>query len=84
MSELIYVVVVFSLLTIADNVRSQTDPLFRETANGFVKGAMKYTSMGQKYYSFRSVPYAEPPVTGQDPYTKQTVDRRFKVCSTTI
>lgn len=32
-----------------------------------------------KYYAFRSVPYAEPAITGEDEYM-ETKDRRFKVC----
>lgn len=37
------------------------------------------SSLGQTYYAFRGVPFAEPPITGVDPYTGEYVDRRFKV-----
>lgn len=53
----------------------------RNTANGCVKGVLERTSMKQLYYAFRSVPYAEVPITGIDPYTQKFVDRRFKVGS---
>ncbi len=77
MSEVIYPVLAFTLLLCVHY--SQSDPLKRLTANGYVRGNEKRSSMGQKYYSFRSVPYAEVPITGKDPYTGVTVDRRFKV-----
>lgn len=51
----------------------------RFTGNGPVEGAIKKSVFGQKYHSFRGIPYAEPPITGIDPYTGQRVDRRFKV-----
>lgn len=31
------------------------------------------------YYAFRGIPFAEPPMTGIDPYTGEKVDRGFKV-----
>lgn len=52
----------------------------RQTVNGPVEGIEQISSLGQKYYSFRGVPFAEPPITGIDPYTNEVVDRRFKVC----
>lgn len=52
----------------------------RKTANGYVKGFLDGTVLSQLQYVFRSVPYAEPPITGIDPYTQEFVDRRFKVC----
>lgn len=54
-------------------------PLIRQTANGLVEGFENTTSLGQKYYAFRGIPFAEPPITGIDPYTGEWVDRRFKV-----
>lgn len=49
------------------------------TANGPIEGIEQTTSLGQTYVAFKGVPYAEPPITGNDPYTGITVDRRFKV-----
>lgn len=54
-------------------------PTVRQTANGLVEGIEQTSSLGQKYYAFRGVPYAEVPITGRDPYTGEPVDRRFKV-----
>lgn len=51
----------------------------RITANGPVEGIEQMSSLQQKYYAFRSIPYAEAPISGKDPYTGQYVDRRFKV-----
>lgn len=51
----------------------------RQTQNGPVEGIEKISSLKQKYYAFRGVPFAEPPITGRDPYTDEQVDRRFKV-----
>lgn len=59
---------------------AQCDPTtVRVTANGPVEGIEQMSSLRQKYYAFRSIPYAEAPITGKDPYTGQYVDRRFKV-----
>lgn len=56
------------------------DPgLVRQTANGPVEGIDEISSLRQEYYAFRGIPYAEPPITGNDPYTGEKVDRRFKV-----
>lgn len=84
MSEIIYILLTLSLLLC--NVQSAGPPTktIRQTANGFVEGSEEISSMGQKYYAFRSVPYAEPPITGTDIYTQKIVDRRFKVCSINI
>lgn len=49
------------------------------TANGPVEGIEQTSSLQQKYYAFKGVPYAETPITGKDPYTGKQVDRRFKV-----
>lgn len=54
-------------------------PTVRMTANGPIEGIVQISSLGQKYYSFRGIPFAAPPITGKDPYTGQQVDRRFKV-----
>ena len=56
------------------------DPfIVRQTNNGPVEGVEQTSIFGKKYYSFRGIPYAEAPITGIDPYTGETVDRRFKV-----
>lgn len=67
-------------------------PTIRQTTNGPIEGLERTSSLGQKYYSFLGVPFAEPPITGTDPYTGKQVDRRFKVddrmiiriCATTL
>lgn len=51
----------------------------RQTTNGPVRGIEQISSLGQRYYSFRGIPFAEPPITGIDPYTLERVDQRFKV-----
>lgn len=51
----------------------------RRTLNGPIEGIVQTSSLGQKYYAFRGIPFAEPPITGIDPYTGEKVDRRFKV-----
>lgn len=56
-----------------------TLPTVRQTNNGPVEGIEILSSLGQKYYAFKGIPYAEPPITGIDPYTSEKVDRRFKV-----
>lgn len=56
-----------------------TSPLIRLTANGPVQGIEQISSLGQKYYSFRGIPFAAPPITGIDRFTGKSVDRRFKV-----
>lgn len=66
------------LLLLALSVRCG-DPIIRQTANGPVEGIEKTSILGQKYYAFRGIPFAEPPITGTDPYTGEQVDRRFKV-----
>lgn len=54
-------------------------PTIRQTLNGPVEGLVQTSILGQIYYAFRGVPYAEAPITGIDPYTEKQVDRRFKV-----
>ena len=51
----------------------------RQTNNGPVEGIEQLSILGKKFYSFRGIPYAEVPITGIDPNTGETVDRRFKV-----
>lgn len=58
---------------------SYKSPTIRETSNGPVEGIAETSILGQKYYAFRGIPFAEPPITGRDPYTGEHVDRRFKV-----
>lgn len=58
-----------------------TSDIIRQTQNGLVEGVEQYSSLGQKYFAFRGIPFAEPPITGMDPYTGDQVDRRFKVYS---
>lgn len=52
----------------------------RQTLNGPIEGVEQISLLGQKYYAFKGVPFAEAPITGTDPYTGAQVDRRFKVC----
>lgn len=54
-------------------------PTVRITKNGPVEGVELTSVYGQTFYAFKGIPYAEPPITGIDPYTGETVDRRFKV-----
>lgn len=54
-------------------------PTIRQTQNGPVEGIEQTSSLKQKYYAFKGVPFAEPPITGRDPYTGEQVDRRFRV-----
>lgn len=49
------------------------------TVNGPVQGIEQISALGQKYYSFRGIPFAAPPITGTDSFTGERVDRRFKV-----
>lgn len=73
-------IILASLLFISLWMRVQCKSSFvRQTLNGPVEGVELTTSLGQKYHSFRGIPFAEPPITGIDPYTGAKVDRRFKV-----
>lgn len=54
-------------------------PTQRQTVNGPVEGIEQVSSLGQTYYAFKGVPFAESPITGTDPFTGEHVDRRFKV-----
>lgn len=61
---------------------SKNDPLpltIRQTTHGPVEGIEETTVLDQKYFAFRGIPYAAPPITGIDPYSGENVDRRFKV-----
>lgn len=51
----------------------------RKTLHGPVEGIAETSALGQTYYAFRGIPFAQPPITGRDPYTGEQVDRRFKV-----
>lgn len=66
------------LLNVACNNNLST---VRQTKNGPIQGIEMTSSLGQKYYAFKGIPYAEPPISGMDPYTGEQVDRRFKVQS---
>lgn len=76
MYELVSVSIFVSLLV--SNV--YCNQLVRQTANGPIEGIELVSALGQKYYGFRSIRFAEPPITGTDPDTGENVDRRFKVC----
>lgn len=65
MYDLVYVLLSLALMVL---VKSES-PTIRQTANGPVEGIEETSSLGQKYYAFRGVPYAEPPIS----------ERRFKV-----
>lgn len=60
------------------NVMSSTSTI-RQTLNGPVEGVVQKSVLGQLFYGFLGIPFAEPPITGIDPYTGKRVDRRFKV-----
>lgn len=68
-----------SILILAFAVYCDQLPTIRQTQNGPVEGIEEISSLGQKYYAFRGIPFAESPITGSDPYTGDQVDRRFKV-----
>lgn len=73
------VLVWLSILLLALSVSSNDLPTIRQTTNGPIEGLEKTSSLGQKYYAFKGIPFAEPPISGIDPYTGELVDRRFKV-----
>lgn len=74
----LYYLVILLILLFARNVSCNL-PTIRQTQNGPVEGIKLVSSLRQSYYAFKGIPFAEPPITGTDPYTKQKVDRRFKV-----
>lgn len=67
------------ILLFVMNVHCDSPTIIRQTQNGPVEGIELISSLKQKYYAFKGVPFAEPPITGIDPYTGVQVDRRFKV-----
>lgn len=67
------------VLRLAIHVFSDNTTTTRQTKNGPVDGIEQISSLKQKYYAFRGVPFAEAPITGRDPHTGLPVDRRFKV-----
>lgn len=67
-----------SLLLLVLNVHCNTSTV-RQTNYGPVEGLLRRSSLGQKYYAFRGIPFAEAPISGKDPNTGKEVDRRFKV-----
>lgn len=71
--------ILLSLIFLVINVYC-APPTVRQTNHGSVEGIEQTSSLGQKYYAFRGIPFAEAPITGKDPYTGEEVDRRFKVC----
>lgn len=80
----IQICIIFSVLLVVSSVRSLScipneQLVIRQTTNGPVEGTVLTSSLGHKYYAFMGIPFAEPPITGKDPYTGQIVDRRFKV-----
>ncbi|XP_055312058.1 esterase B1-like isoform X2 [Sitodiplosis mosellana] len=66
------------ILLLLTSIANCDFPTVRQTTNGPVEGTEQTSFFGKKYYSFRGIPYAEVPITGNDPYTGETVDRRFK------
>lgn len=68
-----------SILVLLLSVSSNDLPTIRQTTHGPIEGLELTSSLGQKYYSFRGIPFAEPPITGIDLHTGGEVDRRFKV-----
>lgn len=85
--NIISAVLLFSSLALGDDEQScelneknqiiDESPV-RQTSNGPVEGITLTSSLGQKYYAFKGIPFAEPPITGKD-HTGEYVDRRFKV-----
>lgn len=76
---IVLISLLFVLNSLKKNGNQSSSPLIRQTTHGPVEGVELTTSLGQKYYAFRGIPFAEPPITGIDPYTGEYVDRRFKV-----
>lgn len=70
---------VFFVLLFAVSIVCCSSLIVRQTKNGPIEGIEQTSSLGQKYFAFKGVPYAEPPITGIDPFTGKNVDRRFKV-----
>ncbi|KAG4071890.1 hypothetical protein HA402_006051 [Bradysia odoriphaga] len=72
-----FFITLLTLLTLG-GINCAGNPLVRITSNGPVEGIEQTSSLGQSYYSFRGIPFAEPPITGKNPYTGKEVDLRFK------
>lgn len=68
----------FSLIFIFESAYC-VSPTIRNTSNGPIEGIELITSLGQSYYAFKGVRFAEAPITGIDPLSGALVDRRFKV-----
>lgn len=79
MARLIFELLSIFLLALGLYCQPLPPPTFRQTRNGPVEGTEQISSLGQKYYAFRGIPFAESPITGWDAYNGQQVDRRFKV-----
>lgn len=77
----LFVVVLVLGIIVYWNLSSPDESCVRQTSNGPVEGIVQTSALGQKYYAFRGIPFAEPPITGTNPYTGELVDRRFKVLS---
>lgn len=69
----------FPLILLATIVHCSPPPTIRRTINGPIEGVVLNSSLGQPYYAFKGVRYAEAPITGPDPLSGAEVDRRFKV-----
>lgn len=65
-----------SLKVRCDSIKS----IIRQTQNGPIEGIEQMSALNQRIYAFFGVPYAEPPITGINPYTGEQIDNRFKVC----
>lgn len=75
----LFVLFLSTRLYIPEKSESQNYSTLRQTTNGPVEGIVLTTSLGQMYYAFRGIPFAEPPITGLNPYTGEYIDQRFKV-----
>lgn len=73
----LFLLLLLFVLNFMHGVKPKT--IIAQTANGPIEGIEQISSLKQKYYAFRGVPFAEAPITGVDPYTGEHVDRRFKV-----
>lgn len=77
---LLFLLFLLIVLNVVNGGLSKT--IIRQTSNGPIEGVKQISSLKQTYYAFRGIPYAEPPITGRDPYTGEKINRRFKVqCS---
>lgn len=72
MRELI-IFVSLSLLLQVGSVRSNSHTI-RQTVNGPIEGILETSVLGQKFYAFQGIPFAEPPIKAL----------RFKVCSVPV